>query len=55
MLVVDSQVHIRGADTPERPWPKRAAAQRLFRGADLSRSPIPYRQHATLFTEAVPG
>ena len=28
MLVVDSQVHIWGADTPERPWPKRAAAQR---------------------------
>ena len=28
MLVVDSQVHIWGADTPARPWPKRAAAQR---------------------------
>lgn len=28
MLVVDSQVHIWGADTPERPWPKRAEAQR---------------------------
>ncbi len=28
MLIVDSQVHIWGADTPERPWPKRAAAQR---------------------------
>ncbi|MGZ8230584.1 MAG: amidohydrolase family protein [Burkholderiales bacterium] len=28
MLVVDSQVHIWGADTPERPWPKRAAPQR---------------------------
>jgi predicted TIM-barrel fold metal-dependent hydrolase len=28
MLIVDSQVHIWGADTPQRPWPKRAAAQR---------------------------
>ncbi len=28
MLVVDSQVHIWGADTPARPWPKRAEAQR---------------------------
>jgi len=28
MLVVDAQVHIWGADTPERPWPKRAAPQR---------------------------
>ncbi len=28
MLIADSQVHIWGADTPERPWPKRAAAQR---------------------------
>ena len=28
MLIVDSQVHIWGADTPERPWPKRAEAQR---------------------------
>lgn len=30
MLVVDSQVHIWGANTPERPWPKRAAAQRAI-------------------------
>jgi predicted TIM-barrel fold metal-dependent hydrolase len=28
MLIVDSQVHIWGADTPERPWPKRAEPQR---------------------------
>lgn len=28
MLIVDSQVHIWGANTPERPWPARAAAQR---------------------------
>jgi len=28
MLIVDSQVHIWGANTPERPWPKRAEAQR---------------------------
>ena len=25
MLIVDSQVHIWGANTPQRPWPKRAA------------------------------
>jgi predicted TIM-barrel fold metal-dependent hydrolase len=29
VLIVDSQVHIWGADTPERPWPKRAEPQRL--------------------------
>ena len=23
MLIVDSQVHVWGANTPERPWPKR--------------------------------
>jgi predicted TIM-barrel fold metal-dependent hydrolase len=28
MLIVDSQVHVWGADTPQRPWPKRAEAQR---------------------------
>jgi predicted TIM-barrel fold metal-dependent hydrolase len=28
MLIVDSQVHIWGADTPARPWPKRAKPQR---------------------------
>src|SRR5688572_1643660 len=28
MLIVDSQVHIWGADTRERPWPKRAEPQR---------------------------
>jgi L-fuconolactonase len=28
--------------------------QRLFWGTDLSRSPIPYRQHVTLFTEEMP-
>lgn len=28
MLIVDSQVHIWGANTPERPWPGRAHAQR---------------------------
>jgi predicted TIM-barrel fold metal-dependent hydrolase len=28
VLIVDSQVHIWGADTPQRPWPKRAEAQR---------------------------
>jgi predicted TIM-barrel fold metal-dependent hydrolase len=28
MLIVDSQIHIWGADTPERPWPARAHAQR---------------------------
>ena len=29
MLLVDSQVHIWGADTPERPWPERVEPQRL--------------------------
>ena len=28
MLIVDAQVHIWGADTPARPWPKRGPAQR---------------------------
>jgi predicted TIM-barrel fold metal-dependent hydrolase len=28
MLIVDSQVHIWGANTPQRPWPARAHAQR---------------------------
>jgi hypothetical protein len=28
VLIVDSQVHIWGADTPQRPWPKRAEPQR---------------------------
>ena len=28
MLIVDAQVHIWGADTPERPWPKRGPPQR---------------------------
>jgi predicted TIM-barrel fold metal-dependent hydrolase len=28
MMIVDSQVHIWDADTPERPWPKRAEPQR---------------------------
>jgi len=28
MLIVDSQVHIWGAETPQRPWPKRAEPQR---------------------------
>ena len=28
MLIVDSQVHIWGANTPERPWPKRAEPHR---------------------------
>lgn len=28
MLIVDSQVHVWGANTPERPWPARAHAQR---------------------------
>jgi predicted TIM-barrel fold metal-dependent hydrolase len=28
LRIVDSQVHIWGADTPERPWPRRAAPQR---------------------------
>ncbi|MGZ9005727.1 MAG: amidohydrolase family protein [Burkholderiales bacterium] len=32
MYIVDSQVHIWAADTPERPWPKRHAAQQ----------PVPY-------------
>ncbi|MDB5866459.1 MAG: hypothetical protein JWO70_4265 [Betaproteobacteria bacterium] len=27
-MIIDSQVHIWGADTPERPWPKRAPPQR---------------------------
>lgn len=30
MLIVDSQVHIWGANTPERPWPARAHAQRAI-------------------------
>lgn len=28
--------------------------RRLFWGSDLSRSPIPYRQHVTMFTEEIP-
>ena len=28
MLIVDAQVHIWGADTAARPWPKRGPAQR---------------------------
>lgn len=28
MLIVDSQAHVWGADTPQRPWPKRQAAHR---------------------------
>lgn len=28
MLIVDSQVHVWGADTPQRPWPRRAEPQR---------------------------
>ena len=28
MLIVDAQVHLWGADTPERPWPKRQAPHR---------------------------
>ena len=28
MLIVDSQVHVWGANTAERPWPGRAHAQR---------------------------
>jgi L-fuconolactonase len=28
--------------------------QRMFWGTDLSRSPIPYRQHVTMFTEEIP-
>jgi L-fuconolactonase len=28
MLIVDSQVHVWGANTPERPWPDRGAPQR---------------------------
>src|SRR4051812_804091 len=28
--------------------------QRLFWGTDLSRSPIPYRQHVTMWTEEIP-
>ena len=28
MLIADSQVHVWGANTPERPWPGRAHAQR---------------------------
>jgi predicted TIM-barrel fold metal-dependent hydrolase len=28
MIITDSQVHIWGADTPQRPWPKRAPPQR---------------------------
>ena len=30
MLIVDSQVHIWGADTPERPWPRAGAAGRKW-------------------------
>ena len=28
--------------------------ERLFWGTDLSRSPITYRQHVTMFTEEIP-
>ena len=63
MLICDAQVHIWGADTPERPWPKRhdphrpvplAAARRMFWGTDLSRLPCTYRQGVTMFTEELP-
>src|SRR5882672_8277348 len=33
-MIVDSQVHLWGADTPERPWPARARAHREPLGAD---------------------
>jgi predicted TIM-barrel fold metal-dependent hydrolase len=38
VLIVDSQVHIWGAHTPQRPWPKRAEPQR----------PVPLDQHDLL-------
>jgi len=38
MLITDAQVHIWGANTPERPWPKRAEPQR----------PIPLEKDALL-------
>jgi predicted TIM-barrel fold metal-dependent hydrolase len=38
VLIVDSQVHIWGADTPQRPWPKRAEPQR----------PVPLDKHDLL-------
>jgi len=34
MLIVDSQVHIWGANAPERPWPKRQAPHRQPLGGD---------------------
>ena len=40
MRIVDSQVHIWGADTPERPWPARAHAHReeAFGAGELLRA-----------------
>jgi len=34
MKIVDAQVHIRGANTPERPWPARAEPHRAPLGKD---------------------
>jgi hypothetical protein len=69
MLIADSQVHIWGANTPERPRPKRHAPhrevplgrrvydafgpQRVFWGTDLTRLPCTYRQAVTMFTEDI--
>lgn len=40
MIMIDAQVHIWAADTP----------QRVFWGMDLTPLPCPYRQALTLFT-----
>ena len=35
MLIVDAQVHIWGADTPDRPWPPGRAAQVMAQNGNL--------------------
>ena len=66
MLIVDAQVHIWAADTPERPWPAGGHARahrrvldafgpkRMVWGTDLTGIPCTYRQAVTLFTEELP-
>jgi len=55
MTVIDAQVHIRGAETPERPWPPGGTAL-AHRPTPLGKDELTqlrssYRQAATLFTE----
>ena len=47
MHIVDSQVHIWGADTPERPWPPGRAHE--------AQKPYPISKETLLFQMAWPG